>query len=394
LQMDRRKPETEQTSAHLEQETEFRSDSPVLVQPSNNRRIAGKSRPLNSSVALSPQNNPVSPNSPVATPTENLTGLIHDARTMVSAMDLYCDLLAEPEVLSAPYRHYADELRLIGNACRQLLERMAAGGSATQPEASLPPGGFLPSSVRQSPSMQASKLRSNPAQYPVPGPPSTQISESLSRPGRSRVFLEAQPVENLAEELLASRNLLSALTGPGITLSMSISSGHWPISMTRDDLTRVMVNLVRNAAEAMPGGGRIRIELKKEAGFLSLSIEDSGTGIPNDSLEKIFVAGYSTHSMSRYKSDSSSSPSANSWPVRHRGLGLSIVRSIINAAGATVRAFNRIDFPTTTGSQQVTDKPHAMSRGALDNNSENNPEVHGAVILIEFPHHESPVASS
>jgi hypothetical protein len=39
---------------------------------------------------------------------ENLAELAHDARNMVTALGLYCDLLDEPGVLGAPYAHYGN----------------------------------------------------------------------------------------------------------------------------------------------------------------------------------------------------------------------------------------------------------------------------------------------
>ena len=39
--------------------------------------------------------------------------------------------------------------------------------------------------------------------------------------------------------------------------------GARPVRLTGEDLTRVLVNLVKNAAEAMPGGGRIQIGLRE-----------------------------------------------------------------------------------------------------------------------------------
>jgi len=99
----------------------------------------------------------------------------------------------------------------------------------------------------------------------------------------------------------------------------------------------VLVNLVKNAAEAMPAGGRIEISLCEQpsdgdASGLLLAIEDTGPGIPARVLDKIFEAGFSTRA--------ASSP-GQSWPVAHRGLGLSISRSIIEAAGGRIEARNR-----------------------------------------------------
>ena len=50
---------------------------------------------------------------------ESLAALAHDARNMVTALGLYCDLLEEPGVLASPYLHYGNELRLVAAASRR-----------------------------------------------------------------------------------------------------------------------------------------------------------------------------------------------------------------------------------------------------------------------------------
>jgi signal transduction histidine kinase len=147
------------------------------------------------------------------------------------------------------------------------------------------------------------------------------------------------PVANLAAELLANRNLLSALAGPSIGLTMDADGGARPVRLTGEDLTRVLVNLVKNAAEAMPAGGRIHIGLKERAAAkgteasLALTIEDNGPGIAEKDIGKIFTSGYTTHS----KGESAK----GGWPLSHRGLGLAITRSIIETAGGRISASNR-----------------------------------------------------
>ena len=48
----------------------------------------------------------------------------HDARNMVTALDLYCELLGEPGVLTPESEHYAGELRLVASASRRLIEKL------------------------------------------------------------------------------------------------------------------------------------------------------------------------------------------------------------------------------------------------------------------------------
>jgi signal transduction histidine kinase len=89
----------------------------------------------------------------------------------------------------------------------------------------------------------------------------------------------------------------------------------------------------------MPAGGRIQLSLRErpsESGapeFLRLTIEDTGPGIPKQALEQVFEAGFST------QLNSLNTPG---WPAAHRGLGLSITRSIIEAAGGRIVAANRV----------------------------------------------------
>src|ERR1039457_3093750 len=57
---------------------------------------------------------------------ETLAEVAHDARNMVTALGLYCDLLEEPGVLAAPFLHYGSELRLVAAASRRLVEKLVA----------------------------------------------------------------------------------------------------------------------------------------------------------------------------------------------------------------------------------------------------------------------------
>src|ERR1700756_2514798 len=57
---------------------------------------------------------------------ESFDQLAHDARNVLSALRLYCELLAEPGVLTAGNWHYAQELEAISDTAVKLVERLAA----------------------------------------------------------------------------------------------------------------------------------------------------------------------------------------------------------------------------------------------------------------------------
>lgn len=320
---------------------------------------------------------------------ESVAEVAHDARNMVTALGLYCDLLEEPGVLATPFVHYGNELRLVAAASRRLVEKLVALdrgreaglGAGLASDLAPHPGSariFGPGRGEDRARSQTSGQESGPApgfapnsDSAYPGDPHTGLQNGLasrnedstgSRPGARAAggaaaspadalppgrrqeapgrweLMPAAPIENLAEELLASRNLLAALAGPSIALTVDVAGAARGVRMSGEDLTRVLVNLVKNAAEAMPEGGSIRISLKERPGAggvadtLVMTVEDTGTGIPETDLEHVFASGYTTRA---------AAPARGNWPVSHRGLGLSITRSIVEASGGSVVAANR-----------------------------------------------------
>jgi signal transduction histidine kinase len=286
---------------------------------------------------------------------ESLAEVAHDARNMVTALGLYCDLLDENGVLGAPFAHYASELRLVAAASRRLVEKLLAL-DARQANGSGRTGIVHVSGIASpTPAANVFGPRSGDAVWTDAAFP------AAIRQARNRRWdpLPAVPIDNLAGELLANRNLLAALAGPSIALTVDIQGGSQAVRLTGEDLTRILVNLVKNAAEAMPEGGRIQLGLGERPATLAtapglvLTVEDNGPGIPLSALDEVFTAGYTTRSdgasSPASSEDGASSQAASSkgssgnsgWPTGHRGLGLSITRSIIEAAGGSIHAANR-----------------------------------------------------
>ena len=248
---------------------------------------------------------------------ESLAEVAHDARNMVTALGLYCDLLEEPGVLAGQFTHYGNELRLVAAASRRLVEKLVS------------------LDARELPGVAG---LNGPSREPGRAPLEGKAGGLRERSHRWEPLPDA-PIDNLAVELGAKRNLLAALAGPATALTMEIKGSARPVKLTGEDLTRVLVNLVKNAAEATPAGGRIQIALRERpaepgsAAWLALTVEDNGPGIPVDSLEKIFDSGYTT--------GANSGAANGNWTAAHRGLGLSITRAIVEAAGGRIQAANR-----------------------------------------------------
>lgn len=61
-----------------------------------------------------------------------------------------------------------------------------------------------------------------------------------------------------------------------------------------EQLMQVLTNIYKNAVEAMTDGGKIKIDLKEEKGNVTITVEDNGSGIPEENLEKIFEPFFTT----------------------------------------------------------------------------------------------------
>jgi light-regulated signal transduction histidine kinase (bacteriophytochrome) len=284
---------------------------------------------------------------------------------MVTALGLYCDLLEEPGVLAAPFTHYGNELRLVAAASRRLVEKLVALDSNTASSIDSDSEENIPTQLKKSaythvdantvPSLSApqdswtDRSLGNRSSSPLnTSLDTTAVERAVSRTmeriaGRSRAasaparwdLMPAVPIENMALELFANHNLLAALAGAAIAVKVDVAGAAKAVRLTGEDLTRVLVNLVKNAAEAMLNGGSIHISLSElpsaegAADAVQLTIEDSGPGIPAEALETIFASGYTTRA--------NGTSGGVSWAASHRGLGLAITRSIVEAAGGRVR---------------------------------------------------------
>jgi signal transduction histidine kinase len=100
-----------------------------------------------------------------------------------------------------------------------------------------------------------------------------------------------------------------------------------PVWADQDMLKRVFTNLCDNALRHTPSGGMVTIDAQPRGRMLEVSVSDTGEGIPTSALPRIFDRFY--------RADASRQVSTGG-----SGLGLTIVRAIIEAHGGTIRAEN------------------------------------------------------
>jgi signal transduction histidine kinase len=106
-----------------------------------------------------------------------------------------------------------------------------------------------------------------------------------------------------------------------LTFEVEIPKGLPKVSADTKRLTWVVVNLIRNAWQYTPEGGRVTVRLHQQDGTLALDVEDTGTGIAEEDLKRLFSRFYRV---------------ASETHVRGIGLGLYIAKAIIEGHGGEI----------------------------------------------------------
>jgi signal transduction histidine kinase len=89
-----------------------------------------------------------------------------------------------------------------------------------------------------------------------------------------------------------------------------------------------LLNLMVNAVQAMPEGGTLTLSVRKHTGFVTLSVADTGSGIPEDMIPKLYSPFFTTK------------PEGN-------GLGLVEVQKVIQAHRGTIDVTSIVNTGTT-----------------------------------------------
>jgi len=108
------------------------------------------------------------------------------------------------------------------------------------------------------------------------------------------VTMEKKPID-LAEVLGTSLEAAgSACTAKNIDFAADLVAGPWPLQGDATRLRQSFDNLLRNAMEAQPGGGEIRVSATKNDNELFVEISDAGPGVPPERRAELFEFGRTT----------------------------------------------------------------------------------------------------
>jgi signal transduction histidine kinase/ActR/RegA family two-component response regulator len=179
------------------------------------------------------------------------------------------------------------------------------------------------------------------------------------------------------------RNTLAQLLGPGRTCAIVADAPDATVLVDRAQLEQVIVNLVANARDAMPGAGTVtlRVALESPSGTapvttpvttdpvdgtrVVIEVSDQGTGIPAELLPRVFEPFFSTKA-----------------PGRGTGLGLAMVASIVRRAGGTVEIHSEVGVGTRVRlllpAQRRVPRPLAIVAAA-----DEAPAVSARVLLVD-----------
>jgi PAS domain S-box-containing protein len=172
--------------------------------------------------------------------------------------------------------------------------------------------------------------------------------------------------------------LVRRTIGPAIKLEVVGAGGLWLTQVDPSQLENALLNLVINARDAMPDGGRITIETANKwldhraarerelspGQYISLCVTDTGTGMAPEIIERAFDPFYTTKPLGQ-----------------GTGLGLSMVHGFVRQSGGQVRVYSEVGKGTTMclylprflGSLDETEAPDSAANAGTG---------HGETILV------------
>jgi two-component system sensor histidine kinase AtoS len=154
---------------------------------------------------------------------------------------------------------------------------------------------------------------------------------SYSRPTELNLFpLELEPLIRRV-----ALQVLNQASEPKPKLMISVASDLPQVKMDEIQTRQALTNLIQNAVEAMPNGGEVRVTAGVRLAAqnstireIEISISDTGTGIPKDRMDRIFLPFFTTKE-------------------KGTGLGLAIVHKIVLSHNGRIEVDSQAELGTT-----------------------------------------------
>jgi signal transduction histidine kinase len=125
---------------------------------------------------------------------------------------------------------------------------------------------------------------------------------------------------------LVERSLQTLPTPPHVTIRLEPQNYDPLAELDADQITQVLVNLIRNAYEAMPNGGALTIRTEGDERQVRLSVRDTGVGIPEENRSRIFTPFFTTKTLGK-----------------GTGLGLAVTYGIVKMHNGDIRVESNAD---------------------------------------------------
>lgn len=133
----------------------------------------------------------------------------------------------------------------------------------------------------------------------------------------------------------------------GIEVVRVLAPGLPDITADPSQLNQVLVNLVVNALQAMPAGGRLTVRTETTDDHVLLIVEDTGSGMSEDVVEQIFLPFFTTKDVGQ-----------------GTGLGLPVVHGIIASHGGSIEVKSRVSRGTRFEIRMPIRGPQESEEGA------------------------------
>ena len=146
---------------------------------------------------------------------------------------------------------------------------------------------------------------------------------SLAESGQLKLMPEQIDLVELLEKLLAQHRVHA--DSKGVKLSFNHLEPLQEVVADPGRISQVVTNLLTNAIRHTSAGGRVEVNLAREARQITIAITDTGEGIKSEDLPHVFDRFYRAGT-SRSRSEGGT------------GLGLAIARKLVEAHGGSIRA--------------------------------------------------------